>query len=238
MHPWNAVNVQPSAYPLSALTVYTTKSYWYILDSITQQNGCIAWLRIVMEKCINESYHTSSTLEKYASIWGTWFPVHNSIRVVSLRVRNTKIVITGTSPTSTATTFGNLVTVRLDHGWQTKGFHWPCESGWKLKEKAIKIKTSTMASLSLSTNIRYYKIQNGFATLPKKQIANLQTRCMCKQLVRRESNLQDLSCFQHKNKKTMAVQWCTQKKRGHEPFMNIMILPAGGYVRKPFICSL
>ena len=93
--------------------------------SITRQNGYMTWLSIVMEKCMNESYHTCSTLEKYASIWGTRFPVRNSIRVVALRVRNTEIIITGTSPTST-TTFGNLVTVRLDHGWQTKGFHWPC----------------------------------------------------------------------------------------------------------------
>ena len=126
--------------------------------------------------------------------------MHNSIRVVALRVRNTEIIITGTSPTS-ATTFGNLVTVRLDHGWQTKGFHWPCMLSQVGSSKSRQSRSKLQPwPLSLSTNIRSFQNTERFRHTSQNQIANLHTLCMCKQLVRRESNLQDLSCFQPQKK--------------------------------------
>ena len=182
-----------------------------------------------MEKYMNESYHTSSTLEQYASIWGTWFPVHDSIGVVSLGVRNTEIIITGTSPTSTATTFGNLVTVRLDHGWQTKGFHWPC---WvRLETQRVGNQDENFnhgLSLSLQISGNYYKIQNGFATLPKKQSANLQTRCMCKQLVRRESNLQTSAAS---NTKKKHGRWVMHSEKERSWTLYEFDDPSSGWVR-------
>ena len=102
--------------------------------------------------------------------------------------------------------------------------------------KYLLLWSSHILSLSLSLSLSKYQVlQNTerFRHTSQKQSANLQTLCMCKQLVRTESNLQDLSCFQHEKKHGRKVMH--SEKRCHEPFMNFMTLPAGGYVRKPFV---
>ena len=88
---------------------------------------------MVIHYSLRSNFTIRVRVQPWNSMHPSWYTA--SIRVISLRVRNTKIILTHTtSPTSTAMTFCNLVTMRLDRGWHTERLHRPCESGWQLKQ--------------------------------------------------------------------------------------------------------